>query len=102
MNPREYEAWYQTARGRWIASREFELMRRLMNPPAGATLLDVGCGTGHFSRRFAAVGTRVTGLDPDAAMLDYARELGGGVNYLRGAATELCRCLMARMTTSPP
>lgn len=89
MKPDEYEAWYETARGRWIAGREFELMRRLMKPPAGATLLDIGCGTGHFSRRFAAAGLRVTGLDPDAAMLDYARELGSGVNYLRGTATEL-------------
>ncbi len=89
MNPGEYEAWYQTARGSWIAGREFDLMRRLLDPPAGATLLDVGCGTGHFSRRFAAANLRVVGLDPDAAMLDYARGLGGGVDYLRGAATAL-------------
>lgn len=89
MNPNEYEAWYQTARGSWIAGREFGLMMRLMNPPTGATLLDIGCGTGHFSRRFAAAGLRVTGLDPDAAMLDYARELGGGVDYLRGTGTVL-------------
>ena len=89
MNPSEYEAWYETARGSWIAGREFGLMMRLLAPPAGSTLLDVGCGTGHFSRRFAAVGQRVTGLDPDAAMLDYARRLGGGVDYLRGTATAL-------------
>ncbi|MCR4347784.1 MAG: class I SAM-dependent methyltransferase [Sulfuricaulis sp.] len=89
MNPGEYEAWYQTARGRWIADREFDLMMRLLNPPTGATLLDVGCGTGHFSRRFATAGLRVAGLDPDPAMLEYAGRLGGGVNYLRGTATEL-------------
>jgi len=89
MNPGEYEAWYQTARGSWIAGHEFGLMRRLLDPLAGATLLDVGCGTGHFSRRFAAAGLRVTGLDPDPAMLDYARGLGGGVDYLRGTATAL-------------
>ncbi|MBI5782991.1 MAG: class I SAM-dependent methyltransferase [Gammaproteobacteria bacterium] len=89
MNPDEYEAWYQTARGSWIADREFGLMARLLNPPAGATLLDVGCGTGHFSRRFAAAGLHVTGLDPDLAMLDHARGLGGGVNYLLGTGTTL-------------
>lgn len=64
-------------------------MRRILNPPAGATLLDVGCGTGHFSRRFAADGLRVTGLDPDAAMLDYARELGSGIDCVRGTAMAL-------------
>lgn len=88
MNPREYEAWHQTARGSWIADREFDLMMRLLKPPAGATLLDVGCGTGHFSRRFAAAGLRVTGLDPDPAMLDYARGFGD-VSYLLGTGTAL-------------
>jgi SAM-dependent methyltransferase len=89
MNPGEYEAWYETARGSWIAGREFDLMMRLLEPPSGGTLLDVGCGTGHFSRCFAAAGLRVTGLDPDPAMLEHARRLGGGVDYLRGTATEL-------------
>ncbi len=89
MNPNEYEAWYQTARGSWVAGREFDLMMRLLGPPAGATLLDVGCGTGHFSRRFAAAGLRVTGLDPDPAMLGHARGLGGGVSYLPGTGIEL-------------
>ena len=88
MSPNEYEAWYDTARGRWIADREFGLMQRLLNPPAGATLLDVGCGTGHFSRRFAATGLHVTGLDPDPAMLDYAHGLGG-VEYVHGTGTAL-------------
>ena len=88
MNPIEYEAWYETARGSWIAGREFGLMMQMLAPPAGSTLLDVGCGTGHFSRRFAAAGLRVTGLDPDPAMLEHARSLGG-VDYLRGTATAL-------------
>jgi SAM-dependent methyltransferase len=60
-----------------------------MKPAAGATLLDVGCGTGHFSRRFTTAGLRVTGLDPDPAMLDYARGVGGEVDYLRGTVTAL-------------
>jgi SAM-dependent methyltransferase len=89
MNPGEYEAWYETARGCWIDGCEFALMMRLLDSPVGDTLLDVGCGTGHFSRRFAAAGLRVTGLDPDPAMLEYARRLGSGVNYLRGTATAL-------------
>jgi SAM-dependent methyltransferase len=38
-----------------------------------ASLLDVGCGTGWFTRRFAATGLQATGLDPDAAWLAWAR-----------------------------
>jgi len=73
MDPADYDAWYATRRGRWIAAREFALLRRLMRPSPGESLLDVGCGTGHFSRRFAAAGLRVRGVDPDVAALDYAR-----------------------------
>lgn len=89
MTPGDYETWYETARGTWIAQREFGLMMRLLDPSPGSTLLDVGCGTGHFSRRFAAAGLRASGLDPDEAMLDFARRLDAGVDYVRGTATAL-------------
>ena len=83
-DPARYEAWYRTPRGRWIAERESALLLELIRPRPGDSLLDVGCGTGHFSRRFAAAGVEVRGVDLDAAMLDYARRQGGGVHYLQG------------------
>ncbi len=88
-NARHYESWYHTPRGAWIATQEAELMRRLLAPAAGDTLLDVGCGGGHFSRRFADYGLRVTGLDPDAAMVDFARRQGGAIDYLIGTGQTL-------------
>lgn len=84
-----YEAWYHTRRGHWIAEREFVLLQSLLNPEPHAALLDVGCGTGYFSRRFAAGGLAVTGLDPDVAALDYAQREGGGVRYIQGDALAL-------------
>ena len=63
MQPAEYEAWYHTARGAWIAGLEFSLLTRLLRPTAGESLLDAGCGTGHFSRRFRQAGLEVTGID---------------------------------------
>lgn len=89
MDPAAYERWYHSARGRWIAEREYALLERLLGPRPGERLLDVGCGTGHFSRRFAQAGLAVTGIDPDAAALAYAGGLGGGVRYVRGAAERL-------------
>ena len=42
---------------------------------AGASLLDLGTGTGTLARGFALRGCRVTGIDPSAEMLEQAREL---------------------------
>jgi SAM-dependent methyltransferase len=89
MEPAAYEAWYQTPRGEWIARREFALLMALLKPLPSSTLLDVGTGTGHFARRFAEADVRVIGLDPDSAMLDHARSLGGGVDYIQGDALAL-------------
>jgi SAM-dependent methyltransferase len=52
--------------------------------------LDVGCGTGYFSRRFAAASLRVAGIDPDRAAIGFAREQHAGtVSYLSGSANDL-------------
>lgn len=84
--PSGYEAWYHTPRGQWIAWRESELLLALMQPSPGETLLDVGCGTGHFSRRFYEAGLTVTGVEPDLESLRFARAQGGAVEYLAGDA----------------
>ena len=89
MDPAEYEAWYITARGKWIAGIEWKLLFNLMHPDANRTLLDVGCGTGNFSRRFAEAGLSVTGLDPNQAALSYARQQGNQINYLQANALSL-------------
>ncbi|MDP3125010.1 MAG: class I SAM-dependent methyltransferase [Thiobacillus sp.] len=73
MNPADYEAWYATSRGRWIGETEYALAARLLAAQPGDSLLDVGCGTGWFTRRAAADNLQVTGLDPHSAWLDYAR-----------------------------
>lgn len=87
---RRYQAWYATDSGRQVADTEARLLLRLLGRPAGGrTLLDIGTGTGHFARAFAAAGYQVTGLDPAAGMLAVAHELGGGPRYLRGDALAL-------------
>jgi SAM-dependent methyltransferase len=90
MNPADYDAWYATPRGRWIGDSEYALAARLLAPQAGASLLDVGCGTGWFSRRAAADGLEVTGLDPNAAWLDYARAHSSpALSWVQGDARAL-------------
>lgn len=84
-----YEAWYHTPRGRWIADTEFELMLRLLRPAAGASLLDVGSGTGQFSRRFAQSGLAVVSLDPALDMLAVGRRNVPELPCVRGTALAL-------------
>ena len=43
--------------------------------PAGARVLDAGCGTGRVGARLADLGYDVLGVDVDAAMVEVAREL---------------------------
>jgi ubiquinone/menaquinone biosynthesis C-methylase UbiE len=89
MNPAGYDAWYDTPRGRWIGETEYRLAARALAGRAGDSLLDVGCGTGWFTRRAAADGFRATGLDPDAAGLAFARRRGGADGWVRGDARAL-------------
>jgi len=73
MTPEEYDAWYRTPRGRWIGETEYRLLRKLLAPSPGASVLDVGCGTGYFTRRLAGDGFKITGIDSSPAMIHYAQ-----------------------------
>jgi ubiquinone/menaquinone biosynthesis C-methylase UbiE len=72
-----YESWYHTA-GRRADHLEKKLLSRLLaNFPAAQTLLEPGCGTGHFARWFQEQGLRVVGIDLSLPMLTEANDLNG-------------------------
>jgi len=50
------------------------LVTRSAPPNASSTVLDVSCGTGTVAARIAALGYRVTGIDPVGHLVDVARE----------------------------
>lgn len=77
MEAAAYDAWYETPRGRWIGASEFRLLHSLLNPRAGASVLDAGCGTGYFTRALARERLEVVGLDPDPAAIRFARSRAG-------------------------
>lgn len=90
MTPEQYDAWYDTPRGRWIGNAEYGLVRSLLDLQPGDTVLDVGCGTGWFTRRVASDGAQVVGLDRDAEALAFARgHSAEGTSYVHGDAIAL-------------
>ncbi|KAA0988159.1 malonyl-ACP O-methyltransferase BioC [Pseudomonas sp. ANT_J12] len=68
-----------------------ELLRRLPDDFVPGRWLDLGCGTGHFSRalgeRFAA--SHGVALDIAEGMLNHARPLGGATHFIAGDAERL-------------
>lgn len=64
MTSGQFDAWYDTPRGRWIGNVEYGLVRRLLAVQPGDTVLDVGCGTGWFTRRVAGAFSAAAGLVP--------------------------------------
>jgi ubiquinone/menaquinone biosynthesis C-methylase UbiE len=62
-------------RGRARHRREERAIRRALRElPAGASILDLPCGTGRMFPVLHALGYRVTGADASAAMVGYARD----------------------------
>lgn len=67
-----------------MGGREAAALVRLGGLAPGVSVLDAGCGSGYFTRRFAAAGAEVIGLDIDAAMLAYARARDPHSCYVQG------------------
>lgn len=69
-----YEEWYSAA-GKRADVEEKQVLRELLQDFRNArTLLEVGCGTGHFTRWFSSLGLKVVGLDVSRAMLAQAQQ----------------------------
>jgi len=79
----QYDAWYETSPGLMYDQLEKDAVLRFL--PSQDTeqmrLLDVGCGTEHWSRFFADLGFEVTGIDCSEEMIRVAR--GKGIQNAR-------------------
>ena len=71
---KSYDAWYKTPFGVYADGLEKNLVFKLLGPVKGKRLLDVGCGTGHFSITFSKEGARVVAMDSSIEMLRGAKE----------------------------
>jgi ubiquinone/menaquinone biosynthesis C-methylase UbiE len=80
-----YEAWY-LGPGASADRLEKELLSKALETfPRRETLLEVGCGTGHFARWFEERGLATAGVDVSRTMLAEARRLGTGAYFAADA-----------------
>ncbi len=74
----EYPAVYDRIQSEWDYDRDVDFVERVLSAADAGDgdrrLLEVGCGTGEHTRRFAARGFDVTAVDAYEGMLSVARE----------------------------
>lgn len=87
-----YDFWYETPVGMandWV--QKSNALHFLAPEKTGAHLLDVGCGTGHWSRFFAELGYDVVGVDISDDQLQEAQSYSRkGLQFQKG---NLCASL---------
>jgi 2-polyprenyl-3-methyl-5-hydroxy-6-metoxy-1,4-benzoquinol methylase len=74
-------AWTHAVREERIASRKLVTNQAIVDTVLRyhpATVLDIGCGEGWLSRKLAEQGAQVVGIDVVPALIESARQSGGG------------------------
>ena len=70
----QYDRWYDTPHGALYDHIEKKAIHKLLRDPnEGKRLLEVGCGTGHWSTFFSAIGYEVVGIDISKRMITTAK-----------------------------
>lgn len=84
-----YESWYQTKGYRVDQKEKTILIWLLSHFPVAQSILEIGSGTGHFTRWFEKeLGMQTYGLDKSRAMLNKAKEFGSS-HLVQGDAINL-------------
>jgi SAM-dependent methyltransferase len=85
-----YEAWYASPRGQRAEAAERGLLEWLLAPfPHPARVLEIGCGTGHFTAWLASRVPHVVGLDRAPAMAAALRHRHPGLPVVLADAHSL-------------
>jgi ubiquinone/menaquinone biosynthesis C-methylase UbiE len=86
----EYDRYYQTNPGITIDKIEKEIISAHLKKFPKGNWLELGCGTGHWTKFFSDCGFQVTAVDNSEAMLEIARSKNiENVQFLHADASRL-------------
>lgn len=87
----EYDQFYESEKGKAVDRIEKSVVRQLLRSiPVRGNMLELGCGTGHWTKFFCEEGFRVTAIDTSEAMLSEAQKKNiGCATFLRADAAAL-------------
>ena len=71
-----YDAWFDSAWGRYAWRIETRAVLAALGPLAGRRVADIGCGTGRLLGILTSHGARAVGIDTDPGMLTLAATRG--------------------------
>lgn len=69
----EYDAYYTSDQGKAIDDLEKQAIIELLQPLIPGNMLEVGCGTGHWTELFSEMGFQITATDVSTAMMAQAK-----------------------------
>jgi ubiquinone/menaquinone biosynthesis C-methylase UbiE len=85
----DYDAYYQTEFGKNVDNLEKDTLKDLLNEMPCGEMLELGCGTGHWTEFFIELGFKVTALDNSKPMLEYAFRKKLDATFIEGNAQDI-------------
>ena len=84
-----YDAYYQTELGKKVDEIEKRIISNLIKDVPRNHMLELGCGTGHWSAFFLKEGFRLTGIDVSEAMLKIAKKKDIKADFLNANSQKI-------------
>jgi ubiquinone/menaquinone biosynthesis C-methylase UbiE len=85
----KYDLYYQTEIGKKVNQIEEKLITDLLKDIPRTKMLELGCGTGHWTNFFLNKGYKVTATDISDAMLQLAKQKNLNANFIKADSLEI-------------